>query len=278
MPAISVRDAWIRSDRGRLFARRWNPAPRNDRAAVVLLHDSLGCIETWRDFPARLAAASGREVVAYDRLGFGRSDPHPDRLGFDFVHDEARTGLRCLRDQLGLERFVAFGHSVGGGMAIAAAAQSGADCIALITESAQAFVEDRTLEGIRAARQAFAGTDRLDRLARYHGDKAAWVLGAWIDTWLAPEFAGWNLDADLRAVRCPALVLHGDRDEYGSARHPQRIAGGVAGPADTHLLPDCGHVPHRERAEGVLDLAARWLDRLPPGADDARNGLSDSTP
>jgi pimeloyl-ACP methyl ester carboxylesterase len=276
VPAIGVQDAWIRSDGGRLFARRWNAASRNGRAAVVLLHDSLGCIETWRDFPARLASASGREVIAYDRLGFGRSDPHPGRLGFDFVRDEAGSGLRHLREQLQLQRFVAFGHSVGGGMAVAAVARSGADCVAVATESAQAFVEDRTLEGIRAARQAFAGADGLERLASYHGDKAAWVLGAWIDTWLAPEFAGWNLDADLRAVRCPALVLHGDRDEYGSARHPQRIADGVAGPAQTHLLPDCGHVPHRERAEVVLDLVARWLGRLPSEADDAPRDLGDS--
>ncbi|WP_240635134.1 alpha/beta fold hydrolase [Lysobacter enzymogenes] len=176
----------------------------------MLLHDSLGCVELWRDVPARLAAASGREVVAYDRLGFGRSDPHPGALGAGFVVEEAAGGLRAVCDALRLERFVVFGHSVGGGMAVAAAALHRQRCTGLISESAQAFVEDRTRAGILAAREAFAQPQQMQRLRKYHGDKAPWVLGAWIDTWLSDAFAGWNLDAQLAQVICPTLVVHGD--------------------------------------------------------------------
>lgn len=254
-------DLWIDTDVGRLFARRWlpTPAPSIARAPIVLFHDSLGCIALWRDFPQRLADTTARPVIAYDRLGFGQSDPHPGHLDRGFVHDEAVTGFRAVREQLGLDAFVAFGHSVGGGMAIATAANHPDACRALVTEAAQAFVEDRTRAGILAARTAFAQPGQVERLAKYHGDKAAWVLGAWIDTWLADDFAQWNLDDALRKVHCPALVLHGDQDEYGSPRHPERIGTLIGGPARVHLLRGCGHVPHRERTEEVLALVGGWL-------------------
>lgn len=260
MTSATAQEHWIATPQGRLYAeRRLPPAGSLARAPIVLFHDSLGCVALWRDFPERLARASGREVVAYDRLGFGRSDAHPGRLRMDFIHDEARVGFHCLREQLDIGDFVAFGHSVGGGMAVACAAAHADGCRALITESAQTFVEDRTLAGIRAAKESFVQPGQLERLQRYHGDKAAWALSAWIDTWLAPDFADWTLDDELRHVRCPVLALHGDDDEFGSARHPERIAALSAGHSTMHLLRDCGHVPHREQADRVLDTVAHWL-------------------
>lgn len=251
----------IRTGHCRLYAKRWHAAPvmENDRAPIVLLHDSLGCVELWRDFPQRLAETTGRDVIAYDRLGFGRSDPNPARLDRRFVHAEADHGFRALVEQLKIGKFILFGHSVGGGMAIGCAARWGAACRALITESAQAFVEDRTVHGIRTARTAFAEPGQLARLQKYHGDKAAWVLSAWIDTWLADDFAGWNLDDALREVGCPTLAIHGDQDEYGSVAHPQRIAEVTTGPTTLCVLDGCGHVPHKERAETVLANVAAWL-------------------
>lgn len=265
MSSVSTQDLRIDTGRGRLFARRWadETAGRRDDSPsgtpIVLLHDSLGCVELWRDFPERLAAATARDVIAYDRLGFGRSDAHPGRLHCDFIGDEARSDFRRVRETLELDAFVAFGHSVGGGMAVGCAAAYPDACRALVTESAQAFVEDRTIAGLLEAKRSFAQAGQLDRLRRYHGDKAAWVLSAWIDTWLARDFADWTLDDDLGRVRCPTLALHGEHDEYGSARHPERIAGLVHGRSALHLLPDCGHVPHRERPATVLGLVSPWL-------------------
>lgn len=256
----AAQERLIATPHGRLFARRW--PGRGDAAPIVLLHDSLGCVELWRDVPARLAAATGRSAIAYDRLGFGRSDPHPGRLDAGFIAAEAREGFARVREAFALERFVVFGHSVGGGMAVGCAARYPAQCRALVTESAQAFVEARTRDGILAARAAFAEPGQVERLGKYHGDKAAWVLGAWIDTWLAPDFAAWTLDAELAAVRCPTLVVHGDRDEYGSELHPRRIVAGVGAAATLRIVEDCGHVPHRERADAVLALIAQWLAAL----------------
>jgi pimeloyl-ACP methyl ester carboxylesterase len=251
--AIDQRDDLLRLGTYQLFTRSWTPsAPEASRRAPILLfHDSLGCVELWRSFPERLAAATGRRVVAYDRLGFGRSDPHPGKLGIGFVADEADSTVPQLCDRLGIGDFVACGHSVGGGMAIEAAARWPERCRALVTIAAQTFIEDRTLAGIRVAQRDFQDPDNLARLARYHGDRTPWVLDAWIGTWLSPAFADWNLDQPLAGVRCPVLAVHGELDEYGSLRHPRRIA---QGRGEALILPGIGHVPHRE-AEGALVTA-----------------------
>lgn len=258
----TAEDHWITHPRGRLFARSWRPAGAAGPAGapLVLLHDSLGCVELWRDFPASLCEATGRRVVAYDRLGFGRSDPRSDRLAPDFIAEEALSFFPVVLQQLGLQRFVAFGHSVGGGMAVNCAAAWPTRCEALVTESAQAFVEDRTVQGLQAAREQFQAPGQMEKLARYHGDKAAWVLRAWIDRWLDPAFAGWSLDPVLPGVVSPALVLHGSRDEYGSRLHPERIATLSAGPAAVHV-GDWGHVPHREQPEDVVRRVLEHLGR-----------------
>jgi pimeloyl-ACP methyl ester carboxylesterase len=255
--ACSMQEIWVNTRNGRLYARRWG-ADEGEKSPILLFHDSLGCVELWRDFPRQLSLATGRGVIAYDRLGFGKSDPHPGPLSVNFIREEAHNAVSALRGQLGIERFIALGHSVGGAMAIVAAGTFPAHCQALITESAQSFVEDRTLEGIRNAQRAFEQEGQLDRLKKYHGDKAQWVLKAWIETWLAPQFAGWNLDQDLPLVRCPLLVIHGDNDEYGSIRHPERI-GSLAPLAAIRILANCGHIPHRERESVVIDAITTFL-------------------
>lgn len=260
MSALPMQDFQVATGQGSIYARCWTPATSLATASspIVLFHDSLGSVELWRDFPERLAQATGSTVIAYDRLGFGRSDPFPGSLPVSFIRDEAQTTFRALREHLGLESFIALGHSVGGCMAVATAARYPDHCKGLITESAQAFVEERTLDGIRQAQRAFAEPGQVDRLKRYHGDKAAWVLSAWIDTWLSSTFADWRLDDDLRGVHCPLLALHGDNDEYGSVIHPQRIAELVAGPSASKVFAGCGHVPHKEMGDAVLATIAQW--------------------
>ncbi|MBN3789448.1 alpha/beta hydrolase [Burkholderia sp. Ac-20353] len=256
-------ETWIVTPQGRLFAKRWRGAPAADAAAcpIVLLHDSLGSVALWRDFPQQLAQATRRDVIAYDRLGFGQSDPHAGQLSPTFVRDEADHAFRALREQLGVESFVAFGHSVGGGMAVGCAAAHADGCRALVTVAAQAFVEERTLAGIRDAERQFEEPGQLDRLARYHGDKAEWVLRAWVDTWLSPAFRDWSLDDVLPQVRCPTLAIHGSQDEYGSSVHPDRIASRVAGASSVVMLRECGHTPHRERTADVLTAVGEFLHR-----------------
>jgi len=252
-------DHWVSTAKGRLFAKRWGGDSR--KAPIVLFHDSLGCVALWRSFPEQLSAATGRTVIAYDRLGFGRSDPYPSRLDFDFMGEEAGVSLPALRRHFGFDRFVALGHSVGGEMAVMTAGAYPADCEAVVTVAAQSFIEDCTRAGIREAERAFAEPGAMDRLAKYHGDKAEWVLNAWIRTWLSPDFADWTLDADLARVRCPVLAVHGADDEYGSTEQPRRIVSLVAGPSTLEIIPGCGHVPHREQEGLLIELVSRFLER-----------------
>ncbi|MFD1623316.1 alpha/beta fold hydrolase [Azospirillum griseum] len=255
---VIEQDGLVAGPGGRLFVKRWTPdgTDRRSGAPILLFHDSLGCVDLWRGFPAALAAATGRRVVAYDRLGFGASDPHPGSLGLDFVREEADRIVHPLCEALDIADFVACGHSVGGGMAVETAARWPERCRALVTIAAQAFVEDRTLAGIRVAEEGFRDPGQLARLAKYHGDKAAWVVNAWIRTWLSPAFADWSLSAALERIACPVLALHGDRDEYGSVAHPTRIA---AGRGTLRLLADTGHVPHREREAETVGVIRDFL-------------------
>ena len=255
---ITETDGWLQLDAGRLFFRSWTPEPGGAGGAtpIILFHDSLGCVELWRSFPATLAAVTGRRVLAYDRLGFGRSDPHPGELGPGFICAEGEHVVPRLCAEAGIGRFVACGHSVGGGMAVETAARWPDRCEKLVTIAAQAFVEERTLDGIRVAKRDFEDPASVARVARYHGDKARWVIDAWIETWLRPDFAGWTLDAGLAGVRCPVLAVHGDGDEYGSLEHPRRIA---AGRGRAHIFTGIGHVPHRECERELADVIDAFL-------------------
>jgi pimeloyl-ACP methyl ester carboxylesterase len=257
-----TQDHWIAGPTGKLFARSWQYGEPEPRAPIVLLHDSLGCVTLWGTFAQTLAHATSRRVIAYDRAGFGASDARTDRLHAGFVRDEAARFFPALCEQLGVERFIAFGHSVGGGMAVECAAQHAGQCDALITEAAQTFVEDRTLAGIRAARAQFRDPAQFARLARYHGDKTQWVLDAWIETWLSPEFADWSLDAVLPRVSCPTLAIHGSLDEYGTQVHPERIAASVSGPGRAAIMDGVRHVPHREQEAQVAATVAEFLQTL----------------
>ena len=169
---------------GRVLARRWK-SEHQDRVPIVLLHDSLGSVDQWRDFPAALAQATARDVVAYDRLGFGRSTRRVGTPTMGFIHEEAETFFPVLSQELGIPTALLFGHSVGGAMALVIAALHPSRCEAVVTEAAQAFVEPRTLAGIQAAKKAFGDPEQFARIARWHGKKAQWVLDAWTEVWLS---------------------------------------------------------------------------------------------
>lgn len=260
---VVVQDFNIPVADGCLFARQWSP-DLTTREPIILLHDSLGSVELWRDFPKALAQATERPVIAYDRLGFGQSTRRHQSPGVNFILEEAEIVFPALTQALGIASCLLLGHSVGGAMALTIAALHLDKCSAVITESAQAFVEPLTLEGIRAAQKHFSDPQKFARLTRYHGDKAQWVLDAWTEVWLSPEFASWSLDPYLPRIQCPVLALHGDADEYGSEAFPRQITEQCSGPSLMKILEDCGHVPHREKPTEVLALVTAFVNRALP--------------
>jgi pimeloyl-ACP methyl ester carboxylesterase len=258
--SVEVLDSFVEVPGGSVFVRCWSVS-HGKRHPIVILHDSLGSVEQWRDFPDALAATTSTHVIAYDRLGFGRSTQRSQRPSVDFIFDEAVTFFPAMQRALGVSGFTLFGHSVGGAMALVIAASQSEACDAVITEAAQAFVEPRTLAGIRSAKAQFCHPDQFERLVKWHGEKARWVLDAWTEVWLSPEFSSWNIDWYLDKVTCPVLAIHGDLDEYGSVEFPRRIARKVRGPSELAILNHCGHIPHRERRDEVLRLTSTFLQR-----------------
>ena len=258
--SIAFNDQWVEHPQGRVFVRRWRAAQvQTERNPIVLMHDSLGCVELWRDLPAELCRLTGRDVIAYDRLGFGRSDALHELPELDFIEQEAHDVFPLVCEALGVEGFVMMGHSVGGGMSVHCAAAYPERCEALITLAAQSFAEPRTLDGVREAGIQFRDPEQLQRLSRYHGDKARWVVDAWTESWLHPGFADWSLLDVLPRVRCPILAIHGANDEYGSTRHPELISEHGGGSVCVEILPGVGHLPHREQSDTVLKLVSELL-------------------
>jgi pimeloyl-ACP methyl ester carboxylesterase len=245
---------------GKIYAKSWVPEGAIDSAPILLFHDSLGSVDLWRDFPQALSETLKRPVIAYDRMGFGRSDKRTGLPSIHFIEEEAEVFPHLVK-AFGISKCVLFGHSVGGAMAVACAARYPDNVTAVITESTQAFVEALTVAGISKAAQDFKDPKMLERLRKYHGDKTEWVLSAWIDVWLSKEFSDWSLGDDLPLVKCPLMALHGDKDEYGSRQFPEMISDLAGGSSEMHLLKNCGHVPHKEHPKVVLGLIEEFLTR-----------------
>lgn len=246
---------------GRVYVKKWVPGRDSGKAPVVLLHDSLGCVDLWRDFPEKLADSLSRCVYAYDRLGFGRSDRREALPSRGFIEEEASTYFPAIKDQLSVENYALLGHSVGGGMAINIASQD-SDCRGVVTVSAQAFVEDLTIDGIRKSKQMFEQPGQIERLVKWHEQKAKWVLRAWTDVWLSPGFKNWSLEPAIQKVRCPVLVIHGDSDEYGSSAFPEFISKHAGGQASMLIIENCGHMPHKEKRQEVIGVVENFLDSI----------------
>lgn len=259
MDRIRSEEALLDIPGGTIYVKKWIPRCPQHNVPVVLLHDSLGCVDLWQDFPAKLANHLSRVVFAYDRLGFGKSSPRDTVPGNSFIWEEADIYFPYIKKALSFDKFILFGHSVGGGMSIAIAA-SHTGCVAVTTEAAQAFVEDLTISGIKKAQNIFKKPDQVKRLEKWHGSKAEWVLRAWTDVWLSPEFSTWSLDPCIGKVRCPVLSIHGDNDEYGSIAFPEFISDKVSGDSQMVILKNCGHVPHREKRQEVMDHVLVFLN------------------
>jgi pimeloyl-ACP methyl ester carboxylesterase len=258
MTIVTSKEMFIDVKGGSIYIKKWIPENLKCTSPIVLMHDSLGCVDLWRDFPEELARSLSCVVIAYDRLGFGRSSVNENTPGINFVWDEADFYFSHIKSAAQFSTYYLFGHSVGGGMSIGIAATDN-ECIGVITESAQAFVEEITIKGIKEAQTLFQSPEQIERLKKWHGNKANWVLSAWIDVWLSAEFLSWSLEPRIGKVTCPVLALHGDRDEYGSTAFPEYIVGNTAGESSMIMIENCGHVPHKEKMDEVINHTKSFI-------------------
>jgi pimeloyl-ACP methyl ester carboxylesterase len=231
------------------------------RPVLVFLHEGLGCAAMWKDFPRRLCEASGCAGLVYDRLGYGHSSPMRQRRSIHYLHESALIELPQVLARLVAGRdYVLVGHSDGGSIALMHAAARPAGLRGVVTEAAHVFVEPLTLEGVRVARDAH-GEGKLRGLHRYHGEKAEAVFFAWADTWLEPAFVNWNIEYLLPSVECPLLAMQGRDDQYGSCAQLDAIAAQAVN-ASKLVVDDCGHSPHLEQPDAVVDYMAEFIQQL----------------
>lgn len=244
---------YVEVAQGSVFVKIFQPRDISG-SPIILFHDSLGCVEMWRNFPQVLADFTGREVIAYDRLGYGQSSSVLQPASKSFISMEYEKTLKPLLEHMNLKTVVFFGHSVGGALALDAASKLPGIVEAVITESAQAFVEERTIRGIEEA--VAVRTMFIEKLGKYHGSQAHWVFSSWVDTWLSEEFSSWVLRYQLD---CPILAIHGLEDEYGSERHAGRICELTSGRNQKVILDGSKHFPHRDNPKKIARLVKDFL-------------------
>jgi pimeloyl-ACP methyl ester carboxylesterase len=238
----------------------WVGPARAAGPTIVFLHEGLGSVSMWRAFPARLCDATGHRGLVYSRPGYGRSTPRPrdERWGLDFMHRQAEQVLPALLEALGVRApYVLLGHSDGGSIALIHAAAFPQRVAAAIVMAPHILVEEFGLASIRAARDAYERTDLRARLARHHADVDSAFRG-WNDIWLDPSFPHWTIEDLLPRIACPVLAIQGQDDEYGTLAQIDGIARRVAG-ARRLVLEACGHSPHRDRPDAVVEAVGEFL-------------------
>ncbi|MEP7206644.1 MAG: alpha/beta hydrolase [Casimicrobiaceae bacterium] len=257
-PAVPAR-SFVHAGGHRLEVERIGRG-RSGVPVLVLLHEGLGSVAMWRDFPERLAHATGSEVIAYSRHGYGRSDPLNAPRNVRYMHDEALIVLPELLDVLDVPEPILIGHSDGASIALIHAGAQVRPVGGVVAMAPHVMVEDISIRSIEAAREAYATTDLRARLARYHADVDSAFRG-WNDIWLHPEFRAWNIEGCLPAIECPVFAIQGRDDEYGTMGQVHRIACTVAD-VEILALENCRHSPHRDQQEAVTAAIMRFCARI----------------
>ncbi|PSL18700.1 alpha/beta fold hydrolase [Shimia abyssi] len=239
----------------------WGSAPGRD-PVIVLLHEGLGCVAMWRDFPEALARTTGCSVFAYSRAGYGQSDPCALPRPLDYMTREAKDVLPDVLDALGAERVFLLGHSDGATIA--------AEYCGLVADyrvrglclmAPHFFTEPQGLEQIARARDAYSNAGLQAKLARYHRDPDCAFWG-WNDAWLSDGFRDWHVGEVIDHLRIPSLVIQGHQDTYGSIAQVDEVVDRSYAPVEILVLPDCGHAPHLEHRDAVLMTIVEFITRL----------------
>lgn len=235
------------------------PHVRSGAPVLVFLHEGLGSLAMWKDFPARVAHAAGCRALVYSRHGYGKSDRLAHARQVDYMHDEALQALPEVLQQLDIRNPVLVGHSDGASIALIHAGAAQWPVRGVVLLAPHVFVEDRSVSSIAQARVAYQESDLPAKLARYHDDVDASFWG-WNDIWLDPEFRHWNIESFLPGIDCPVLAIQGHEDEYGTMAQIDCIAQSVH---DVTLLKlaHCKHSPHRDQPEAVIEAITAFIAR-----------------
>ncbi|MEA2977310.1 MAG: hypothetical protein QOF19_2830 [Alphaproteobacteria bacterium] len=248
---------------GKKIETAWH-GPSPDRApTLVLLHEGLGCVALWRDFPEKLAQRTGCGVLVYSRPGYGKSDPVPLPRPLTYMHDEAFEVLPAVLDQAKIQKCILVGHSDGASIAaIYAGGRQDFRVRGLVLLAPHFFCEDICVRSIADAKEAYEKTDLRERLARYHGDNVDVAFWGWNRAWLDPDFRNWDITEFLPTVRVPMLVIQGRDDQYGTAAQIETAQNETFCPVEVLYLDRCRHAPHFDQPDATLEAIAEFAQRL----------------
>jgi len=242
---------------------QWIAPERTAAPLIVFLHEGLGSLAMWKDFPQRLCDATGFRGLVYSRPGYGRSTPRAaeEAWGLDFMHQQAQVVLPALLKALAIDAAVQkpwlLGHSDGASIALLYAARFPQAIAGAVVVAPHILVEDLSVSSIAVARAAYLETDLRQRLGKYHDDPDSAFWG-WNDIWLHPSFREWSIAPEIAAIRCPLLAVQGLDDEYGTLEQIRGIAQRVP-QAQLLELSDCGHSPHRDQADRLITSASAFM-------------------
>jgi pimeloyl-ACP methyl ester carboxylesterase len=229
-------------------------------AVLVFLHEGLGCIRLWRDFPKQVAQALGLPALIYSRAGYGGSDPVELPRPVTYLHHEAKVVLTKILDHFGIKRAILIGHSDGGSIAlIHTSADAGNRIIGTVVMATHVSNEQAAQTSIRRAVEAYKTGSLRGRLAKFHGDNVDCAFNGWSDVWLSKDFQSWNIKNVLPDICVPLLVAQGIDDRYGTLEQVDAIASGTGGPMKKCIIPDCDHSPHIEQPDIMRDAICRFV-------------------
>ena len=246
---------------GRQIEYRMIPGDALAQPTLVFLHEGLGSVALWRDFPDKIAARLGARALIYSRFGYGQSDGLPAKRAPRFMHEEALRVLPALLDQLGVDCPLLVGHSDGASIAIIHAAVSERPVLGLALMAPHVFVEQVCVDSIARIRETYRSSDLKSRLAKYHARVDDAFLG-WADIWLEPEFLAWSIEGLVAGIEAPMLLIQGRDDEYGTLEQIDRIEARAEAPVSRLVLDRCGHSPHRDQEAAVADAITAFAKEL----------------
>lgn len=254
---MQIDEYFIEIEGRKIWTRQILRNKEESSPTIVFLHDALGSVAQWKNFPDRLGEIVGCNVVLYDRFGHGLSAAEPVPPDEFFLDREALVILPEVLHLLNVKNPVLYGHSDGGTIALIYA--SCINSTALILEAAHVLVEDITREGV--LKTSMQKDELIPKLEKYHGDKAQNLFKFWSDLWSGDLMQSWNIEHVLKRIDIPTAIIQGVEDNYGSLAQVDKIAKGVTGPVFTYLMESCGHFPHKENPEKVLEYVNEFVER-----------------
>ncbi|MBS1254261.1 MAG: 2-succinyl-6-hydroxy-2,4-cyclohexadiene-1-carboxylate synthase [Deltaproteobacteria bacterium] len=247
---------------GKKIESVWHGPLPEEAPTLIFLHEGLGSVSMWRDFPQKLSQKTECGALVYSRLGYGKSGELELPRFLNFMHHEAHQALPEILKQSKIQQYILVGHSDGASIALIHAGQDSADnLLGLINEAPHVFCEPLTITSIQKLRENYLSGNMRKSLKKHHLDIDT-TFHSWADIWLDPEFAEWNIESSLPGIKVPQLIIQGNDDEYGTSAQVDAIARQAGGSVETCFLDNCGHSPHRDQQSQTLEVMTKFVRNL----------------